>query len=1468
MSGTVSKRFLPLVLILLLIGSAYLSMAPFLRYRQEGDIQDPARVEDAYAVQPPSGQYRFRGLQADCLYYNFEEGHGNTARDLSTSGGNDGTLNGQASFTNDAKVGRYAMSFPADWQAYVKLEDPNDNLHQTNGYTFMAWIKVNGNGYAGLVMLGGCCNRRNGYTFQISGSQIRFWGGCDQDDSNYNTNSNSNVGDNQWHHIAITCNPSQLKIYVDGNLEVTGRENVPTTPRNGGDSNRNSPVIVIGGDNVDGACQVARIIDEVAVFGRELTLEEIREAMEGLSSIPGVDDVQLRNPTGQGNICYARHESYELGVNVTTTDSLTDVAEVNVFLDYNTTNATFCYNWSRQRFFKLQDQEGHIELLQDRCQITNDGLDRWFLNFTFILNFTFPHEEWVDCFTNTTSVKGEHALDFFPWLFRVENDMELVEDLKATAEHQGSLSPEGDWIMGDEGLVFQGPFVIYEGSDDIYPDDEYFDVKLTSGDGTTVWDNGSSGKAVRFETRSRNTTEPNESYEMRIVNIPGGGICKTNLSFPVKVDADAPQCPPELVCHAEGFTGRETRFTNERRMYVTWGDAGDNGSGLAGYYHSRSDNGGTNNGTLVTDQELIVEDLDEGWAPVFVWCEDNVGNIGEAAASGILVDLTRPVFGDLLPVDEAWHNTSSVLCSLNITDPGGSGVDGDSIGFSVSLGGKSDFSMWIPALVMGDGEVMTASVEYTFQEGKDNYVKWRARDVVGNDYIESDMVNVRIDTTPVAFSDEVIPGKEWYSDGKVSLSIGVSERGSGLDPDSLEARVSIRGSDESDFGPWRGISRDNISEGGVGEHDVSFTYVYPEGKGNFVMFRGRDLAGNPWGSSSKFNIKVDTTPVLFEDFSPDEEEFLDDVSVECFILARDHGAGVDPTTLEYSISTDGVRKESFGPWKKLSMGGSGNTIQVSLSVELDWGKDNYLRFRASDILGNGPNVSASFRVWCNSVPVAGISIPSGRLEYPLGTEIELNASDSFDADGDPLSFYWTSNRSENSTLGHGRSIRVRPAPGNHTVTLYVNDGNDNNVSVSVKIDIAKKEERTDNGGGDGPGIVFGSAGGEGLWLYILIAIVVFLLVLVLVVVLVLRRKKKERGENGAAAADAAIRPPVHPYRDGSYMPGGPEDYPAAPYQSYGQGDIGAARSYPSGMPPARPLLPPGPLPGPTQAALPFPALTAQAGIGGPVPEVTQAAQIPYVLPAFDTVEGTQDLNLMALPPAPESAPVSPGVVTSGQPGPGTPGPPSEIPFLALNAPASESSLVQELAIPVQSATPTASGPAAIPGSPAEDTVATPSPAAGDVPGGGDDSLSELEAFLAAFGSEDEAFPTPEEAAHMKAPIPESPSPGPLPPADVPIPPVPPPGAAPPPEASPPAAPAPEHPPSMDVSPSLSPNSTDIPPNAAAPPPSPPNNDPPPVARTMTMQCHSCANPYSAEVSQVPVIVACPYCGSKGLVESL
>ena len=905
-------------------------------------------------------------------------------------------------------------------------------------------------------------------------------------------------------------------------------------------------------------------------------------------------------------ICYARYESYLLSVNVSSPKDLNDVSEVTVHLDYNTTNATLCYNWTRQHFYKLLDPEGHVRLFADECTVTNDGQRRWWVNFTIMFNFTFPHREMVDCFVNTSSASREFHLNRFPYLFRVVKDLEFTGTPDFTAEEQGRLS-ERNWIRGDENMTVTNLTVAYFDSFDIYPDDDYFDVKLTDSDENTWWDNESSGGDVVLNISSRGIT-CEEEYRITIENIPGSGACKTNLTYDLRIDADPPQSPSNLLCHADSFKDKETVNTNQPEMYVTWDEVEDNASGLAGYYYSHLDNSGTPEGNLTTEKEVEMISLPEGYAPVYVWCIDNVGNIGNSSASGILVDLTQPVFRNLTPESGSWHNKTDIECSVEILDGNGSGIDGRSVEYAVSMGGALSFDMWMPAWLATSGQSLVPTVKHVFTEGEENFLKWRAKDVSGNGYMESPPVNLKVDITPVKFSSELVQWKEWYDDGGITSKILVSDTGSGVDLDSLQARISVSG--PGGFGEWMDIERENITEMGGGEYEISVTFAYGEGKGNYLTFRGTDLVRNPLASSDKFNFKVDTTEAYFADFAPDNETYSGERLVECFVSILDDGSGVDPDSVEYSVSTNGGEGGDFGPWKKPLNVVSGNPTQVLLEVEFKWGRENYISWKADDNVGTGDNISRPYNIWVNSEPTAAISSPTADMEIWSHKTVEFDASPSGDQDGDALSFYWSSNVKENRSLGHGSRFSAHLVPGTHTITVHVSDGHGYNVSEKITVEVLEKG----GGGGGGPGGgggdngTVGSSSDDISFLLFIIGGALVLVVLVLVAFFILRKKKKDKEKEGATPPRYPPRggpygPPPHPYPQGQYAPG--------TYQGYGPVPVpgrNAGQGVSPPFPPQPLMLPPGPAPnvGPT-----------------------------YVLPQFSTEQGPQNLELMALPPGPE-----------------------------------------------------------------------------------------------------------------------------------------------------------------------------------------------------------------------------------------
>ena len=1144
------------------------------------------------------------------------------------------------------------------------------------------------------------------------------------------------------------------------------------------------------------------------------------------------DSAAIEDSRSDDKICFAEYESYNLSVNVVTTDNLNDVTKVELFLDYNTTNISFSYDWGSGQFSKSQDPNGHIQLNTQDCSIYNDNVENWKVNFNVTFNFTFPHEELIDCFVRIYMSDNDEWIDRYAEIFRVENDLELVGTPRFVGEYQGELA-EGDWIRGNENITISGLTVRYAGGPMIYPVDDYFNVKVVDGGNNTWWDNESMGESVSIDIASRNVTDKEEEYVISIENIPGNGTSVGIVSFPVKIDAEAPPPPEELLCHADSFKDRETENTNVPMMYVTWDLVEDNASGLEGYLFSQDNNSGTLDGEFQNYTGIKLEKLAEGFSPIHVWCVDKVGNVGEAAHSGIFVDLTPPVFENILPTDGSWFNHSDIECSVDILDLEGSGVDGQTIEYSVSYDGPNNFMTWIPAWIVQGEEKLTPLVEYNFQEGTDNYIKWRAKDISENGYVESIPSNVKVDITPVEFSDELSLVEEWYNELEATVKIKLSDGGSGVNPDSIAARVSVDG--PGSFGPWIRIDGDKISALTDEEYEIEATFQLEEGNSNYVMFRGTDMVGNPLTLSGKFNLKVDTDTVYFSDFTPGEETSLDDCRVECFIYIRDNGSGVDPKTVEYSVSTEGSDDKEFGPWKKAQNVVAGNPTQVMMEIKFEWGMENYIRWRADDRLGTGYAVSRSHRVWVNSKPDIEISSPWDDLTVLSDEDILFDASLTNDEDGDELSFYWSTNVGLNSSVGYCSTFTAKLVPGNHTITLWVSDGHENNMSKKIKINVGERKDDIEDDD-DTPGSVFAGAGADNTLFWMLVGGSALVLLLVLLIFFMVMRKKKKKKEEDSTTPQAVYQPSYgpspSPYSQGYHPP------PATP-QSYGRGSgtqpLTAARSagYPGTVAPNRPMLPQGPQTAQTQYRQNPPTQLLPAG-----PGTAPGSDLSYLLPTFTTDQGDQNLARLALPPASvsgspdmsmqSSMPPMDHTLTSPSPG-----------SLDLQLPplSPEPSLQTPIDMPGSAQGPSPLFP---PKSRIPETPASPSPGIPETPASPPPGIPETPA-----SPPPGILETPAQSG-----IPETP-------------------ASPPPGISEPAPPS--------VQPPVEPGSgaegildeifaSSSQKNAPPPPDAPPSDDAPPKA--LTMQCHSCGMDYQTVISQLPAVVTCTHCGTQGMVESL
>jgi len=155
-----------------------------------------------------------------------------------------------------------------------------------NEITYTAWIKTPESSIEGIV-----CSRDgdwqlNGINIDSSGrARIDIRTDNPSDPYSSATDTTGVVDDNKWHFIVGTYNGTYISIYVDGVLKATTDQtgNLNTTD-----------VIKIGWDDLSGTRYFNGIIDEVMIFNRSLTAEEIQEYYDYTSKQPFWDNSSIR----------------------------------------------------------------------------------------------------------------------------------------------------------------------------------------------------------------------------------------------------------------------------------------------------------------------------------------------------------------------------------------------------------------------------------------------------------------------------------------------------------------------------------------------------------------------------------------------------------------------------------------------------------------------------------------------------------------------------------------------------------------------------------------------------------------------------------------------------------------------------------------------------------------------------------------------------------------------------------------------------------------------------------------------------------------------------------------------------------------------------------------------------------------------------------------------------------------------
>ena len=154
----------------------------------------------------------------------------------------------------------------------------NEALNVTsNTMTFSTWIKRNGNqnAYSGIVFMRQ--GTANGLNFRDNNELGYHW-----ENTQWWWSSGLTVPDNEWAHVAMVVSPSGVTLYLNGE-SATNAYSVPASAFNG--------VMNFGADPNWSARRFAGEMDEVLIYNRSLSQDEIRELMH-LTRMPE-DEVDL-----------------------------------------------------------------------------------------------------------------------------------------------------------------------------------------------------------------------------------------------------------------------------------------------------------------------------------------------------------------------------------------------------------------------------------------------------------------------------------------------------------------------------------------------------------------------------------------------------------------------------------------------------------------------------------------------------------------------------------------------------------------------------------------------------------------------------------------------------------------------------------------------------------------------------------------------------------------------------------------------------------------------------------------------------------------------------------------------------------------------------------------------------------------------------------------------------------------------
>ncbi len=216
----------------------------------------------------------------------------------------------------------------------------------------------------------------------------------------------------------------------------------------------------------------------------------------------------------------------------------------------------------------------------------------------------------------------------------------------------------------------------------------------------------------------------------------------------------------------------------------------------------------------------------------------------------IRIDGDNVTFSDFRPESDKWQTTSNVEVGVTVTDLGGAQVNGSSVIHSVSMDDGSTWGDWelVPDLENASSIIVQDLV--TIDDGTDNYIKWRAKDTVGNGPAESAPHRILVDTEDAIFSDPLPLATAESPYEEVEVGITISDNTSGVNASTIKYSISYDAG--NNWNEWLAVL--GIETGKA--VNIKLDLTFPNGTNNRIRWYAFDIAGNGPAISEEYIIKI------------------------------------------------------------------------------------------------------------------------------------------------------------------------------------------------------------------------------------------------------------------------------------------------------------------------------------------------------------------------------------------------------------------------------------------------------------------------------------------------------------------------------------------------------------------------------------------------------------------------------------